>query len=217
MKAVVMILCAAAAYLLGGVNPAIIISQKIYHSDVREHGSHNAGFTNFKRIFGNKRAYTVFALDVLKGSLMAFLSGCVFRRLGYDFRTGAAFACLFTILGHSWPVWYGFRGGKGVAVFAGAIWFIDWRIGLAALTLFLILLFSTRYMSLSVMCTYVFCVAAVAVLRLPVWAVALVAASVIFVIARHWENIRRLRAGTESKFRFHDQTRGGMNGGQQNG
>lgn len=201
MDALIYIAAAVIAYLIGGINPAIIISQEVYQSDVRSFGSHNPGFTNFKRIFGNHHAWTVFLVDVFKSALMCAIFGWLFEKYMGMFQLGAAYTSMFTLLGHAYPIWHGFRGGKGVSVMFAAFWFIDWRGAVAAVVVFLIVMLATRYMSLSVMCAGVGMAAALFVLGVSHPAVlVIVVLCVIFVIARHRENIKRLAAGTESKF-----------------
>lgn len=194
---------AAAGYLVGSVNPAIIISRAVYRTDVRRFGSHNPGFTNFLRVFGNEHAWTVFLLDFLKSALMCLLFGWVFRRTVGLPHLGAAFTGMFTLLGHAYPVWYHFQGGKGVSVLFGAIWFVDWRADTIVLLLFLIVIALTRYMSLSVMIAAISAPITMAIRGAEHPAVVpITAACVLFMIWRHRENIVRLLHGTESKFSF---------------
>ena len=195
------ILAAVASYLIGGINPAIILSNRLYRRDVRQLGSHNAGFTNFLRNFGHQHAWTVFFYDALKSALMCAVFGWLFRHFLGLYHVGAAFSALFTTLGHAYPVWYHFQGGKGVAVMAAAIWFIDWRAAVVVFVVFLPMIFLTRYMSLSVLCAAV--TAPITMLVLGVenpWIIVLTTLCVLFMIWRHRENIQRLCRGTESRF-----------------
>ena len=112
---------AVLSYLLGCINGAIATSHIFYHDDVRRHGSGNAGLTNFYRNYGAKCAPMVIAFDMLK-AVGAVLLGNYF--LGYLLGWGAAgkyFGALFCVIGHMFPVFYGFKGGKGVLVAGGAI------------------------------------------------------------------------------------------------
>lgn len=196
--------CVVTAYLVGGINPAIILSNHLYHRDVRQMGSHNAGFTNFLRNFGQQHAWTVFFFDALKASLLCLLFGWLFSRLMGLFHLGAAFTALFTMLGHCYPVWYSFRGGKGVAVMGAAIWFIDWRAAIIVFLIFLPMIFLTRYMSLSVLCAAASAPISLAVMGTEnIWVLILTAACVAFMFLRHRENIGRLIKGRESKFSLH--------------
>ena len=198
------IIAVVSSYLIASINPAILISKHIYHTDVRQFGSHNPGFTNFKRVFGNKHAYVVFSLDVLKAMLLCLIFGLIFRAVGGYYQVGAAFSGMFALLGHAYPIWHGFGGGKGSAAILGVFLMIDWRVGLIAFALFVVLLLTIRFMSLAVMLAAVSVPVLMALFGVQhisvIWMVCVI---VLFVIARHHENIGRLINGTESKFRFH--------------
>ena len=202
MKAAALLLSAVAVYLLAGINPAIILSRAIYQTDIREKGSGNAGFTNFKRVYGGKYAYLVLALDILKGAVISVGAGRLFLRFWSSWQLGVAYAGVFAVLGHSFPMYYGFKGGKGFLVCFTSLWFLDWRAGLTAFILLCLLLLTARYMSLASMtallggtvCLFL-CGASGAVCMMS-------ALSVLLVIARHHSNIDRLLHGQESRFSF---------------
>lgn len=202
MKIAVFILVAAAAYLLAGLNSAIVLSRLIYHRDIRQEGSKNPGFTNFRRVFGPKYAWFVFALDLLKGAAASVLAGLLFRAYWNDWQLGVAFAGVFGVLGHAYPVWYGFRGGKGFLVCLSTIWFIDWRAGAIATAVLVVLLLTTKYMSLSTMLALTSGAVSAALFGASLPVCLLYAGCVLFVVVRHRENIVRLAHGTESKFTF---------------
>lgn len=202
------IICAVSSYLLGGVNPAIILSKFIYHKDIRTLGSKNPGFTNFKRVFGSRHAWTVFFLDIFKGVLLCLIFGPLFSKYVGSYQLGAAFAGLFGMLGHSFPVWYHFSGGKGFLVGASTIFFIDWRAGLVALAVMMILLFTARYMSLSVITAAITCPITLLLVGTDKPAVFWIClTSVCLLIARHSGNIKRLINGTESRFHLFDKVK----------
>ena len=116
-KQIILLICAAVVpYLVCGINPAILLSSLMYHKDIRTLGSKNPGFTNFKRVFGGKYAWLVFTLDIGKAALVCALSGIAFSSQFGLFQLGAAYAGFFAMLGHCYPVWYGFNGGKGFLV-----------------------------------------------------------------------------------------------------
>ena len=200
------------AYLISGLNPAIILSRLIYHEDIREKGSGNPGFTNFKRVFGSRYAWYVFALDILKSVLPCLLFAWLFEHFYGMWQIGAAFTGLCSMIGHVFPVWYGFKGGKGFLVEVGAVYVIDWRAGLIATAVFLILLFTVKYMSLASISFSIVSPIAYGLLGPDHWAalVMLIVCSLILIV-RHHENIGRLFKGTESKFSL---GKGKKNGGK---
>lgn len=209
MKIAIFFIAAVSAYLLSGVNPAIVLSNLIYHQDIRNLGSKNPGFTNFKRVFGSKYAWFVFALDILKSVLLCLVFGLLFKNILGMYQLGVAFTGFFAMLGHAYPVWYGFEGGKAFLVGAAAIWFIDWRVALIATGIMLILLFTVKYMSLSVIIAALSCPVTLLIFGAESGAVVvIVAISVLFLIYRHQENIKRLLNHTESKFSLFEKKGG---------
>ncbi len=195
-------IAAITAYLLGGLNAAIIMSKLLYGQDIRELGSGNPGFTNFKRVYGlNAAAWTVMLLDILKTALPVCIASIVFGNLFGMGQFGAAFTGLFGMLGHCFPVWYNFKGGKAFMAGFGTIWFVDWRMALIATIIFLILLFTVKYMSVSACISSVSCPIILIFLGTESWVViAISAASALLVVARHHENFKKLANGTETKF-----------------
>ena len=151
IMSVSLLIIAVVSYLLGGVNGAIIMSRLVYHEDIRKSGSNNPGFTNFKRVYGlNAAAWSVMLIDILKTALPVFLSA-VYMGIMYDdmWQFGAQFAGLFCMLGHCFPVWYGFKGGKAFIAGFATIWFVDWRMTLIAMAIFFAVLFIGKYMSVA--------------------------------------------------------------------
>lgn len=203
MEILLYFLAAVCAYLTAGLNPAIIISKAVYKKDIRTCGSGNPGFTNFKRTFGGKWGWPVFFLDLGKAALVVAVCAWLFGKYLDAYQLGAAYTGLFCMLGHAFPIWYGFKGGKGFLVYMSTIWFVDWRAGLLATALLVALLLTTKYMSLSVMCAVTSGVIYLAVAGADSPAViCLCAAQVFFIICRHRENIKRLVSKSEPKFSF---------------
>lgn len=202
MKALAYIISAVFAYFVSGLNPAIIMSKAIYKKDIRTCGSGNPGFTNFKRVFGNKYAWFVFVLDILKGAVISVVAGLLFRAYVGSWALGVAYAGLFAMLGHAFPIYYGLKGGKGFLVCLSTVWFIDWRAGAIATAVLVIMLPLTKYMSLSTMSALVAGAVAVAAFGGGLAVSIMYAVCVLFVIVRHKQNIVRLVQGTESKFSF---------------
>ena len=199
---VLFVIAAVTAYLVCGINPAITLSKALYHEDIRKKGSGNPGFTNFKRVYGGA-AWIVLVLDVLKSVLPCVIFGILFGKL-FDMRQlGTAFTGFFAILGHSFPVWYRFKGGKGFVCAASALFLMDWRVGLICAGVFLILLFGVKYMSLASITSALVAPIVLAVIGFDPpkpWVLICCIASAALMIARHHANIRRLLTGTEKKF-----------------
>ena len=195
---VIALLC----YVAGGINGAIIMSKLLYHEDTRKSGSNNPGFTNFKRVYGlNAAAWSVLLIDILKTALPVFLSA-VFMSFRYDmWQFGAQFAGLFCMLGHCFPVWYGFKGGKAFIAGFATIWFVDWRMTLIAMAIFFVVLFVGKYMSVASCTAALSCPIALFYLGYSnVWVEVLAIAAAALVIVRHYPNFVKLAHGTESKF-----------------
>lgn len=200
MDIILYISSALCAYLISGINPAIILSNKIYHKDIRTCGSGNPGFTNFKRSFGNKWAWWVLLFDLLKSAIVVAVFADMFENYLGVYQLGAAYTGLFALLGHAFPIWYKFKGGKGFLAYMSVIWFIDWRAGLIAVCLMLILLLLTKYMSLSTVLAMLSCPVTLFFTGASVSVISLCAISVLFIAYRHKENFKRLANGTENKF-----------------
>ena len=144
----------------------------------------------------------VLVCDLTKAALVILLFSRLFDRAELGRQWGAAYTGLFAMLGHAYPVWYRFRGGKGFLVSMSLLWCIDWRAGLFALALLCVLLLTTQYMSLSTVISMA-CAAPVLIFHSTPWHVTLAyAISVLFMAYRHRENFKRLKNGTESKFIF---------------
>ncbi len=182
------------AYLLGSLSTAVITSRLLGLPDPRTQGSGNPGATNVLRIGGRKAAIITLSGDLLKG-LIAVVSGWL---LGAAEAVVAAmgFAAFF---GHLYPVFFRFKGGKGVATGLGVLLGIAWPVGLAALGTWLLVAALTRYSSLSALC---------AALLVPVWTIWFTNSPPFLILAitlsllllwRHRKNIRNLINGTESK------------------
>ena len=199
------LICALCSYLVGAANPAIILSTTIYRKDIRGLGSGNPGFTNFMRVFGKKWAWLVLTLDCSKAIVLCTVFGLLFRSNVGSFQLGAAIAGLFAVLGHCFPVWYGFEGGKGFLAFITSVFFMDWRAGLIAAAVLLLVLAASRYMSLASLFAVLSGAIFVAVFGYyNIWVLVCCLCSALLVIVRHTDNIKRLCSGTEKKFMVKD-------------
>lgn len=204
MNILILTLGAVLSYLVGALNPAIVLSNLIYHEDIRNSGSGNPGFTNFMRAYGVKWAMVVMVLDLAKAAVcVSFVSWLYSSLAGGSYQFAAAFCGLFAMAGHAFPVWYGFKGGKGFLVYMSIIFLVDWRAGLIGTAVLAALLFTTRYMSLASMCAVCSTVLFLSFARAADSVVIILCTvQVLFVIVRHKENILRLCKGTESKFKI---------------
>jgi glycerol-3-phosphate acyltransferase PlsY len=185
-------------YLIGSLSFAVIVSKAFGLPDPHTYGSGNPGATNVLRT-GNKLAAVLTLLgDGLKGWLAVFLAQRLAWRFGVD-DAGIAAVAAAVFVGHLFPVFFRFKGGKGVATAAGVLFAIDWRIGLGTLVTWLAIAFFFRYSSLAALVAAAFAPFATAlVLGFNLYAVAVLAISALLVW-RHAENIRKLFAGTESR------------------
>ena len=193
------VIIAAAAYLIGSVNFSIILSKLIAGKDIRESGSGNAGATNMLRTYGKKMGVLTLFLDVLKGVVTVWLV-----KEFSDSLTLAYFAGLFVILGHNFPIYFGFKGGKGVATSLGVVLVLDWKTGLIAAVIAILIMALTRYVSLGSICggaLFIIIEFVKALITGDISAVRLICAVLIggLLIVRHHANIKRLLNGTENK------------------
>jgi len=191
------------AYLLGSLSFAVIVSRISGLNDPRSYGSKNPGATNVLRSGNKAAAVATLLLDGLKGWLPIMLVRWLGQRYGLGDGTVAAVA-LAAFLGHLYPVFFGFKGGKGVATAAGALLGIGWVLGVAALATWGIVVFFSRYVSLASMAAAVFAPLYYLFGHRVAWyadkriLLALVVIGVLLVY-RHRENIDKLLKGTESK------------------
>lgn len=185
------------AYLLGSIASAVLVGRVLGTADPRTQGSGNPGATNMLRVGGKKAGALTLIGDMLKGALAVLLA----RGLGAEPSWQAAAACA-AFVGHLFPIFFGFRGGKGVATVLGATLALQWMVGLLVIATWLIVAALFRISSLSAM---------VATSLAPVYMLwlypqpAFIGASLfmaLLLIWRHRSNIRNLLAGTEGKISF---------------
>lgn len=203
MFVVVLLAIAIPAYLLGSINGAIIASKMFYRKDIRECGSGNPGLTNFYRVFGKRAVLLVLAIDIGKTLIPVILGGILFYYYFDMLLFGRVVTGLFVTLGHCYPVYYGFRGGKGIMAAGTILFVIDWRVALIAWGVFVIIIVTTRFVSLGSMLGAVTYPLSLQWLELGGdWEIALAVVYSLLVIARHHPNIKRLLHGTENRFSF---------------
>ncbi|CAN5626916.1 glycerol-3-phosphate 1-O-acyltransferase PlsY [soil metagenome] len=196
---------ALAAYLAGSF-PTGYIAGRAKGVDLRKEGSGNIGATNALRVLGKKMGYLVFAGDALKGALGVTLGFLIAAQLDPSRHTQAGvLAAIFTVIGHNYPVWLNFQGGKGISTSAGIMiaLFPIW-VFLSGLVAWMALFFATRYVSVASIAASIALPASSAVLlmmgRCDPLLVVVATAMCLLALYRHKENIQRLLAGTEKKF-----------------
>lgn len=196
---------AVLAYLLGSIPNAVWYGRMYFDLDVREHGSKNAGATNTLRVLGNKAGIIVLFLDLLKGYIATMLAVFV---PGTEADPNLMFQLkmllgVTAVMGHVYPVFAQFRGGKGIATLLGLAIALDYRIALLAVCLFVLMVWITRYISVGSMVSSVFA-ALLSLYFYPdnIFANLFFTAIAAMVLFTHRTNIKRLIAGNENKFSF---------------
>ncbi len=185
-------------YLIGSLSFAVIVSRAMGLADPRSYGSKNPGATNVLRSGNKAAAVLTLVFDALKGYVPVLLVLIFGPRLGLG-ETAAAFTGLAAFLGHLWPVFFRFQGGKGVATAAGAIMGINPLLGLFTLASWLVVAFFFRYSSLASLVAAVFAPFFQALIWGPEASTLALIAMSLLLVWRHEGNIRKLLAGTESK------------------
>jgi len=204
------IIVAIIAYLLGSISFSIIISKKLAGFDVREKGSGNAGTTNVLRTVGKKAAIITLIGDILKGVVaigVALLAGTIIKNL--DNALLVQLAGIFVILGHTFPVFFKFKGGKGIATALGVLLMTNWQIGLICLVFALILMALTRMVSVGSIAAAILFPVLVAfidqnfIVNASHWNYLVYSIIIaLLVIFNHRSNLKRIFTGTENKLSF---------------
>lgn len=189
---------AVLAYLLGSLSFAVIVSRAMRLDDPRSYGSGNPGATNVLRSGNKTAAILTLLLDALKGVVAVLVARTLAGRFGFG-ETVIALAGLAAFLGHLYPVFFRFAGGKGVATAAGVLLALNGWVGLASLGTWLAVAFATRYSSLAALVTAVLAPVYTFFLIGDPRVAVLVAVMSVLLIWRHRSNITKLRNGTESR------------------
>lgn len=181
------------AYLIGSFSPAYILIKIFKKEDIRNYGSKNAGFTNVLRNYGIKLGLTTLIIDVLKGVFVIYLCNKYYPNYIFS-------AMLFTIIGHVFPFYMNFRGGKGIATFFGCCGFIAPHLTIISLVIFIIVVITTKYVSLgSMISILVNSVLLIIFSKLGIIDSLMLIFSLSLAIFKHKGNIIRLINGTENK------------------
>lgn len=193
-----MLLVVIIGYFLGSISSGVVLSKLIKKSDIRSQGSGNAGTTNMLRIHGKGMALITFLCDILKGVIAVYIGKAL---VGAEL--GGVLGVLGAVLGHNYPVFFGFKGGKGIATSFGSLLFVYPIQALAAFTVFLILVYITHYVSVGSIVA-AFTLPALVLLTTPfdpiIWTIMVFLGSM--VIYRHKSNIVRLMQHKENKLDF---------------
>ena len=196
---------AIVAYAIGSINFAVIFSKKFAGFDVREKGSKNAGTTNVLRTVGVKVALLTLACDILKG-VVAVLCAILAKSMwtGFDVVTLKYIAGLMVVIGHTFPIFFEFKGGKGVATSIGVLLMLNWKIGLICLGIGILVIALTKMVSLGSMCgAILFPILSIFMEKEITWLqLGLCFAIGLFVIYNHRTNIKRIINGQENKLSF---------------
>ena len=208
------ILTAIIAYLLGSISFSVIFTKKFAGFDVREKGSGNAGSTNVLRTAGKKPAILTLVCDILKGVvaiIVAYLMGKIANADVWLSALLIQIAGVFVVLGHTFPIFFGFKGGKGVATALGVLLITNWQIGLICLVFALVLMALTRIVALgSIAAAILFPILCIFITnnflvgddstRMTYLIFGIIMAAI--VIFNHRSNIQRMASGTENRLIF---------------
>ncbi len=182
------------AYLLGSINSAILVGKFFKNVDIREYGSGNAGATNVLRTIGKKAAILVLVVDVLKGIVSVVIGGNI---AGFN---GVLFAGAGAVLGHNYPIYFGFKGGKGILTSASVIFMLNWKIGIALLIIAVAIIVITRFVSLgSIFASAGFPIAVIVFDRRSIEYVIFAVFLGLLAVYKHKSNIIKIIKGTELK------------------
>ena len=189
------ILLALGSYLIGCISLSIILSKNIFGGDVRGMGSGNAGATNMARSYGMSAGVLTLLADALKAVIAMVVGNWLFGDLGL------AIAGTASLIGHCYPVFYGFKGGKGVSVGAAIAFAIDWKVGIFVVVCFAVVAACTKRVSPSSIAAALGIIVAGIIFKVSTPELVMSIIGAALVIYRHKENIKRLIAGTEPEFK----------------
>lgn len=183
------------AYLIGSIPTGLIFGKLIWKKDLRRFGSRNIGATNAWRILGKKAGLLIFFLDFIKGQFGALIGACIIG-------TPAAMVLggFFAIIGHAFPIFIGFKGGKGVATSLGVLSALMPKITAIVFIVWLVLFLLTRYVSVASIVAALLAPILAACFKAPAEFFAFALAAAVIIVWRHKDNIKRLKEGRENRF-----------------
>ena len=201
-----LIICAIIGYLIGGFSTAITFSLIVQHKDIRNYGSGNAGATNMLRNFGWMPGLITFVIDILKGAFATYIGLRLFQQ------TGGVICGVFAVIGHTYPIYYGFKGGKGISVTIGVMSVLNPMSVLICFLISVIVILITRIISIAsisgsillAVYNWIFNYNEISV------CIGITFICVLNIIA-HRENIKRLLSGTEAKMNWKELSKSGKN------
>lgn len=189
------ILVAGISYLIGSFSSAYVLGKVLMKTDIRAHGSGNAGTTNALRVFGKKIGAVTFILDMLKGVLAVYIGG---RIMGYN---GKLITGIFAVVGHNWPIFFKFKGGRGIATSFGVLLSLYWPVPILCFIAFLLVVIVTKYVSLGSIISAVLAPVFGIIMNKPYNRNYFITTLILAFMAiyRHRANIKRLIQGKEYK------------------
>ncbi len=203
MDKIMLILSGLIAYLIGSISTSIIVSKIMGGIDIRKHGSGNAGTTNTLRTLGKKAALFVLLGDFFKGIIAVVCAKILANVSGADALLFGCVAGFMVVMGHNYPVYFGFKGGKGVLTSFSVVLILDWKIALLLLLCEVVVIAIWKMVSLgSCLSAVLFMVLSVLLRRSDIYFVVLSFVLSIILIFRHRTNISRIIKGEESKLKF---------------
>lgn len=216
---IIALIVAIASYLVGSISPSIILSKSIYGKDIRESGSGNAGTTNMLRTHGKGIAAATLICDILKGAIMVVIASwldniytepsAAFSRIENAYILGNLkyIAAIFAVIGHDFPIYFGLRGGKGVATSLGVVLALDWQVGVVMMVIAIAIMAASRYVSLGSIIAgglypfilFVYLLLEGENMEEKLTYIAMSFFLGVLLIGKHHSNIKKLIKGTENK------------------
>lgn len=197
------VIVAILSYIIGSFSPAYVLGKVFKKKDIRQYGSGNAGTTNAIRVFGKKIGIMAFLIDVLKGVIAVYIG---YKLSGYNGKLVGGF---FVVIGHNWPIFLNFKGGKGIATSFGVLLSIHWLTAVVSLMFFIVVAIITKYVSLSSIVSAIVTPIAVIITKRPFDKSFFIMTLLLAILAiyRHNSNIKRLIEGKE--YRIGDKAKRG--------